>query len=734
MMLCGSGPGKVIRQLLAIDRGELYTADMEDNSQTVLAEIKNLSEMLREYQRAYYVDNRPLVSDLEYDRLFDRLSMLELEHPEFRFPDSPTQRVGSDLTSDFPEVTHTIPVLSLDKAYGSDAVLSWIAKSEQKVQRDLSFVIEEKIDGISMVLYYEQGLLVRAVTRGNGVVGNDVTANVKTIASIPLRLPVADTLAVRGEVYLQKSDFLALNKTMEVPYANPRNLAAGTIRRIKSSEVAKVPLNIFVYEAFWADGRQFGDHVRLLAKLKEYGFRVNPTIGLFCQGKEEASRRLSEAGLEGHGGSFDEIPSYIRTCTEGRGSLAYEIDGLVAKVNELSLREQFGYTAHHPRWAIAYKFESPQAETVVRAIDVQVGRTGRVTPVARVLPVQIGGSTVSNVTLHNQDYIDMLELAVGDKVEVSKRGDVIPAVERVTEKNEEGNSVWTMPADCPSCHTPLTKIGAHTFCPNRLCPDQVMGRLQFFVGKGQMDIESFGPETVSVLVGMGVLQDVADIYSIDYAKVLGDVPGFGKRKIEAIVDGVEKSKKQPFRRVLVSLGIPEFGKKAADLLVSSGIRDIDRLLEIADGQQLEKLVCIKQVGERTARLLVDALNDPEMRTRIEALREAGLCFEERLEERPACKQIFAGQVWCVTGSFERFNPRTLALEEIEKRGGRTVSTVTGKTTHLLAGSGGGSKLAKAERLSVRIVDEREFFEMLEDGGNDPGSLPPRQDLQGELSF
>jgi DNA ligase (NAD+) len=692
-------------------------------------EVARLSELLRTYQKAYYVDGRPLVDDAQYDRLFDRLVELEAEHPALKTSDSPTQRVGSDLTSDFPEVRHTIPVLSLDKAYSADAVLGWIAKSETKENRGLSFVVEEKIDGVSMVLYYEQGVLVRAVTRGNGFVGNDVTANIRTIASVPLRLTEPIDIAVRGEVYLPRADFEAINKELETPYANPRNLAAGTVRRIKSSEAAKVPLQIFVYEGFWADGAEpFEDHVQILSALKRYGFRVNPTLGLFCKDAREARERLERAGLDGVAGSFDEIPAYIVRRTEARKSLAYEIDGLVVKVNEISVREVFGYTEHHPRWAIAYKFEAPEAQTVVESIDVQIGRTGRVTPLARVKPVFVGGSTVSNITLHNQDYVDMLELAVGDIVSVSKRGDVIPAVERVVEKNELGNATWRMPHACPTCGSPLVQRGAHTFCPNYECPDQIAGRVYFFIGKGQMDIENFGPETASVLIAKGLLKDVPDIYAIDYRTVLGGEPGFGDRKISLIIDGVEKSKGKPFRNVLVSLGIPEFGKKAVDLLVADGIRSMDQLLEIADRDDMERLVAIKQIGEKTARLLIDGLNDPQMRIRIARLRESGLCFEEDEPKPTSLSQTFAGQVWCVTGSFEHFVPRSLAMEEVEKRGGRTVGSVTGKTTHLLAGDGAGSKLAQAEALGVDIVDEARFLQMLAD---DHPETQPGKPIEGK---
>jgi DNA ligase (NAD+) len=689
-------------------------------------EVAELSDKLRAWQKAYYVDDHPLVSDQEYDRLFDRLSQLEKEHPELRRDDSPTVRVGSDLTSDFPEVRHTIPVLSLDKAYSSEAILSWIQKCEEKMDEELSFVIEEKIDGVSMVLYYEDGVLVRGVTRGNGTVGNDVTPNIKTIPSIPLRLPEPVTMAVRGEVYLPKAPFAKLNAQMDPPYANPRNLAAGTIRRIHSSETAKVPLNIFVYEGFWQGNRPFDDHIQILETLKQYGFRTNPTIGYFCKSKEEAEARLKKSGLSGQSGSFSDIPAYIAERTRSRKALPYEIDGLVVKINEISVREVFGYTGHHPRWAIAYKFEAPQAQTVLNGIDVQVGRTGRITPVARVTPTEVGGSTISNVTLHNQDYVDQLELAIGDTVEISKRGDVIPAVERVIEKNELGNPTWKMPPLCPCCHTPLVRRGAHTFCPNPLCPDQIRGRVEFFIGKEQMDIETFGPETAGLLIDKGVLKDIQDIYTIDYAHVLADEPGFGEKKITSIIEGVRESKKQPFHRVLVSLGIPEIGKKVVDLLIKNGLSSMDELLSVAKAQDYPRLTSISQIGEKTAKCLFDGLLDPLNQQRIEGLRRAGLAMEEK-SVTTDLPQTFAGQVWCVTGSFEHFNPRSKAMEEVEKRGGRTVSAVSAKTTHLLVGKGGGSKAETARALGVKLVNEEQFLALL-------GQAQSSGEGQGDFGF
>ena len=699
-------------------------------------EVDELSDLLRSYQKAYYVDARPLVSDSEYDRVFDRLKLIEESHPRFRFPDSPTERVGSDLSADFPEVTHTIPVLSLDKAYDEPTIQDWISKCEKKEQQQLSFVLEQKIDGISMVLYYEKGVLVRAVTRGNGTVGNDVTANVKTIKSVPLRLTKPVDIAVRGEVYLPKAPFKALNEKMAEPYANPRNLTAGSIRRKKSNEAAQIPLTIFVYEGFWKDNIPFKSHVEILAELKTLGFRTNPNIGLFCATEMEAQKTLKKAGLDWKWGSFQDLQKHIREQTANREGLPYEIDGLVLKINEIAVRERLGYTEHHPRWALAYKFESPQGVSTVKQIDVQVGRTGRITPVARIEPVLIGGSTVSNVTLHNQLYIDELELAKGDTVEVSKRGDVIPAVERVIDKNTSGNTTYHIPSRCPVCGTELIQKGSHHFCPNFNCPAQVLGRIEFFVGKDQMDITSLGPKTVAFLIDKGFIGDVPDLYTVDYKQLIGQ-PGFKDKKILSIINGVEESKKQPFSRVVASLGMPEIGKKIVDMLIESGYDSMDKLLAVAEKKDMEALKKVRLVAGITADNLIESLNDPQMRKRIHALTEAGLQMEKVEEkEEELLPQVFEGQVWCVTGSFEHFNPRSLAVVEIEKRGGRSVTSITGKTTHLLCGKGGGSKIAKAEKVGATLVNEETFVRLLdgqsqENGGETP-SVAPQGDVQGEL--
>ncbi len=704
---------------------------------------QELRTLLEKYQRAYYVEGRPQVSDLEYDRLFDELTRLEAENPELRTPDSPTQRVGSDLSADFPEVEHSIPVLSLDKAYSDEEIFGWISKTIKNTGESLSFVLEEKIDGFSVVLYYEKGILTRAVTRGNGFVGNDVTANAKTIHTIPLKLTEPVDIAVRGEIYLPKGDFEKINATLEEPYANPRNLAAGTIRRNKSSETARVPLSIFVYEGFWTEPTAFTDHIQILSKLKALGFTVDPHLTYFCKTREAAEAGLKAANLEGRAGSFDDIPSVILEATAKRKALPYEIDGLVVKVNELSTREALGYTEHHPRWAIAYKFEAPQAQTVVQGIDVQVGRTGRITPMARIKETKLSGSTIKNITLHNQDYVNELELAVDDTVAISKRGDVIPAVELVLEKNSEGNTTWQMPACCPVCGTPLVQRGAHHFCPNYDCPAQAKGRLSFFCAKGQMDIEGLGPKTTDFLYDKFGVSRAEDLYSFDYDLLL-DEPGFGSegKKVETIKEALQDSCKTPFKQVLVALGIPEFGKKAVELVLAAGFDSMDKLLELVGSEgsdsdatvgsdaavdsdvAVEALSNIKGIGPVTATLIVNGLRDPHTRCTIEALRKAGLKMSATDDPivDSNLEQIFAGQSWCVTGTFKNFTPRGKAMEEIVKRGGTEVSSVSSKTTCLLAGSGAGSKLQKALALGVKVVNEDEFLKLLGSSGISDGEL------------
>jgi len=653
---------------------------------------QDLRTRILQYQREYYLEARPSVSDREYDRLFDQLVELEKQFPELKTPDSPTHRVGSDLDSEFPEVRHSVPILSLDKAYTPEEVYEWMGKSSQAVGQALSFVLEEKIDGISIVLYYREGYLYQAVTRGNGYVGNDVTPNVRTIREVPLRVEFEAPFFVRGEIYLPVADFEILNARMDPPYANPRNLAGGALRRKKSRETAEFPLRIFVYDGFFEPSPP--EHRLITQRLKELGFPVNPR-NVFIPAPEVELSRLREL---------------VDRFTRERKELPYQIDGLVFKVNEIGVREALGYTEHHPRWAIAYKFEAPYGTSRVKRIEIQVGRTGRITPVARIEPVEVGGATIENVTLHNQDYIDALELSEGDLVAVSRRGDVIPAIEKVLEKNEEA-PLYKIPETCPSCGSTLEIRGAHSFCPNtNSCPAQMKGRLQFFAGKDGLDIEYLGEETIEFLWKEGFVRKIQDLYYIPWER-LYQYPGFGEKKIELLRRGIEESKKAPFERLLPALGIPELGPKVTELLIDAGYDSFDKLFGLADRKDHEALLRIPGIGPKTAERLIEEFSRPDLRQLGRDLSSLGFSTEYRRTEEHL-PQVFAGQTWCVTGSFKHFKPRDLAMEEVKKRGGRVVSSVTGAVTHLLAGEAPGSKLDKARSLGVRIVTEEEFLKML----------------------
>lgn len=686
---------------------------LETEEKKAEKETKEFSAKLLKYQHEYYILNKPSVSDKEYDKLFDSLLLLENNYPQYADENSPVKRVGSDLSSELSEVKHTVPVLSLDKVYSPNALMAWVEKVRKTINRDFLITIEEKIDGISIVLYYENGVLKKAVTRGNGETGNDVTANVRTIGTVPLKLSKPVDVAVRGEIYLPLKSFNKINNSIDVKYANPRNLAAGTIRRIKSADVKKVPLEIFVYEGFFSDKVTIDSHHKILAELSELGFRTNKRIMAFS----DSAEKQTEAGTTIAVKDFSAIPDYIKKETDERKKLPYEIDGLVIKIDNLEDREKLGYTGHHPKWAVAYKFESSEAESVVKSIDVQIGRTGRATPLARIEPVEISGSVVSNVTLHNQDYINYLNLAIGDSVTVSKRGDVIPAVENVAEKNKSGNSLWHMPEACPFCTTQLIKDGAHLFCVNKECFERIRGKLIFFASKEQMNIENLGSETIELLARENFLKNVYDIYEKDFS-VLENMDGFGEKKISSIKKGIEKSKQRIFRTVLSSLGLSDIGPKMCELLVEAGYNSAEKILKLAAESDEAPLLSINGIGEKTAASFIKHFADNDVISTLQYLAEAGLSMEEELPTQvDEGEKPFAGQLWCVTGRFNNFKPRSLAESEIKKRGGTLVSQVSGKTTHLLAGSAPGSKHNTAISLGVKIVSEEEFIELLGRGQN-----------------
>lgn len=626
-----------------------YNAGMD-----VRARMTELVNELLQHQRLYYVLNRPELSDHEYDRLFDELLQLEARYPQHILPHSPSHRIGSDLDNAFPEKPHAVPVLSLDKAYAATEVQDWANKVSGQTGRPLDFTVEEKLDGAAIVLYYHAGLLVAALTRGNGLSGNDVTANVRTLHQVPLRIAEPGDLAVRGEIYLEKKDFSRYNASMENRYANPRNLAAGSLRNIQTAQAARVPLNIFVYESHFA-GSETGDHPDALHRLHNLGFRVNPLLGFFS---DDVARRRHVHGLfpECGCGPLADLSAFIERQTQTRHERAYEIDGLVVKVADLAARADLGETAHHPRWAMAFKFDAPLARTRLKEIVVQVGRNGKVTPVAVLEPVKISGSTVARATLHNQDYIDALELGPGDEVSISKRGDVIPAVETVLEKSLERPLVFRLPAACPFCHTTLTRQGAHHYCPNETCPERLRRTLIHFVARAGMDIETLGEQTISLLLEYGWVRDVADLYTFDWERLRG-IEGFKEKKIARIRAGMERSKTQPFVRILAALGLEGVGPAAAADLVEHGFDSLEKIIAAATRDDRAAFAEIAGIGDVLAGLLVGHFRNPRLLELFERLRGAGLRLSAG-DDTPRRVTVgpFAGQVWVVTGSFENFRP------------------------------------------------------------------------------
>jgi DNA ligase (NAD+) len=671
--------------------------------------MEKLAAELFRQQYLYYVKSHPEISDEEYDRMFDKLLRLEKRFPQYAGANSPSRRIGSDLDNTFVERPHTIPVLSLDKVYQSDALRQWMLKTAAAFKGEVGFVVEEKIDGASIVLYYERGELQYALTRGNGLLGNDVTNNVRTIKEVPMQIADIAPLAVRGEIFINRADFSRYNAEFENKYANPRNLAAGSLHNLKSALVARVPLKIFIYEGFFQNNSS-RDHMDTLRRLQEMGFSINSHLGFFSD-HEGARCQVRQLFPQIKVAPVVAVGEYLQQQIQSRFALPYDIDGLVVKVVETDVRQELGSTAHHPRWAMAFKFDAPQGRTELLAVQVQVGRNGRVTPVALLKPVAISGSTVTRATLHNQDYIDMLELGVGDEVSISKRGDIIPAVEEVLEKNERHPSIYKLPDCCPFCSTPLVKEGAHHFCKNEACPERCRRSLIYFCAKEQMDITTLGESSITFLYEKGWVKNIPDLYSFDY-NLLANEEGFKEKKISHIRESVEMSKTRPFSRVLAALGFEGVASAVVAALIAHGFDSVNKIIEVAQKNDWETFAQIEGIGETTARLLVEHFSNPKNLELIARLQEIGLQFQAESSGLVKIDDSFAGQVWVITGTFEHFNPRALAAAEIEKRGGRIADSVSSLTSHLLAGANPGSKLARAEKLGVKIVSEPDFRHLL----------------------
>jgi len=651
--------------------------------------IEDLREQVRYHGRRYYIEDAPEISDAEYDALYKELESLEADHPELVTPDSPTRKVGGEPLEGFEEVRHAIPMLSLSNARKSGDLREWDARIRRLLgpeeEENLRYVTELKIDGLAISLRYENGRFVRGATRGNGTVGEDVTHNLRTVRSIPEKLDgdPPEVLEPRGEVYIGLEDFEKLNQRQEAEgkpaYANPRNLAAGSIRQLDPRMTAARPLTVFLYGVGEGYG-EYESHSASLAALKGYGLRVNP--------------------YEVH----DDIDAVVETCerwTQKRTSVGYQIDGVVVKVDSREQQEALGSVQKAPRWAIAYKFEPLAGRTRVEDIFVHVGRTGALTPQAALEPVNIGGVTISRATLHNEDYIKEKNILVGDAVVVERAGDVIPQVVRsVTEERTGDERPFQMPAECPVCGETVSRPEgeAVTRCVNTRCPAQALEHIIHWASKSAMDIDGFGEKIATRFFELGMIKDVADIYGLK-AEQIEPLEGFGEKSAENLIRSIERSKEQPFPRVLYALGVRHVGAVTAELIAERFGGD-----DLLRGVNAEKLTEIDGIGGVVARAVAEYFSLDDNKNLVERLVEIGLNFE-RVSAGPA-EGPLAGMRVVVTGTLSR--PRSYFVERIEEAGGTFTSSVSSNTDYILAGEGAGSKLDRAREAGVTVLDEAGF--------------------------
>ena len=662
--------------------------------------IRALRAELQEHNYRYYVQDQPVISDFEFDMKLKELQRLEREHPEFYDEASPTQRVGGQVTKEFATVVHDYPMYSLDNSYSREELLEW----EKRIHRLLGGVpvqysCELKYDGASINITYENGRLLRAVTRGDGIQGDEVTANVRTIRSIPLQLKgdFPARFDIRGEIILPLEGFKRMNRERvengEDPYMNPRNTASGSLKLQDSSLVAERPLDCLLYGMV---GRNLGVETQfeMLGKARKLGFKV-PDTAVLCE-------------------SIDEVLAYLERWDAHRHELPYETDGVVVKVNDLRLQQELGYTAKSPRWAIAYKFKSEQALTRLDHISYQVGRTGAITPVANLDPVLLAGTIVKRASLHNADQIAKLDVREGDRVYVEKGGEIIPKIVGVelSQRPPDSRPV-TYITECPECGTPLIrKEGeAQHFCPNDTgCPPQITGRIQHFISRKAMDIEGLGSETVELLFQQGLIRNYADLYTLTKAQLL-PLERMAEKSAENLLQGVEASREVPFERVLFALGIRYVGETVAKKLARA-LKDIDTLM----GADLDQLMQVDEIGQVIAQSVVAFFENPLNREVVERLRTYGLQMALSQEELAGRTDRLAGMTFVVSGVFASLE-RNEIKKMIEDNGGKVTGSVSSRTTYLLAGENmGPSKREKAENLGVSILSEQEFLKMLENEG------------------
>lgn len=653
-------------------------------------QAEQLRRELEQHNYNYYVLDCPTISDFEYDRMLRTLEDLEREHPELVTPDSPTQRVGGKALDSFAKVVHRVPLESLQDVFDFDELREFDRRVRETAP-DAAYIVEPKVDGLSVALEYENGVFVRGATRGDGTVGEDVTENLRTIKSIPLKLDGAPpTLIVRGEVFMPRTVFEQLNAAREERgeslFANPRNAAAGSLRQLDPKIAAERRLDVLIFNIQHVEGISFETDSASLDWLEGLKFKVIPRVGV---------------------STIEQAAGQITSIGENRDRYSYEIDGAVVKLNNLSEREMLGSTAKFPRWAAAYKYPPEQKESVVQDIVVQVGRTGVLTPKAVVTPVRLAGTTVTNATLHNQDYIAEKDIRIGDTVLIQKAGEIIPEIVRVIPEKRPADAVpYEFPTHCPVCGAPVARDedGAHIRCTGAECPAQLLRNLTHFASRDAMDIDGLGPAVVESLVNAGFVRTPADLYDLD-AQSVASLDRMGKKSAENLIAAIERSKSNDLSRLLFAFGIRQVGQKAAKILAAR-FGSLDALCAAT----VEELTAVDDVGEITAHSIVEWLASDQSRHLICCLHAAGVNMTSSAE--PVGDKL-AGKTFVLTGTLERFT-RDEAGEMIEKLGGKVSGSVSKKTSYVVAGEAAGSKLKKAQDLGIPVLTEEEFLTMIQD--------------------
>ncbi len=664
-------------------------------------EIEQLCEQIRCHDRKYYVEAAPEISDLEYDRLMDRLKKVEAQHPELIAPDSPTQRVGEQPVDHLPQVEHRVPMLSIDNTYSIEELREFGQRTARLLDGEsIEWVVELKIDGVAAAIIYENGVLTRALTRGNGVVGDDITHNVRTVSDVPLRLSGDDipaVLEVRGEVYMTNSDLVKLNEVQkqkgEPPYANTRNVTAGSIRVLDPRICAERRLRVFCHGIGYCEGLKSTTHSAFLEEIGGYGLPPTPMVESFP--------------------SFDAAVRHCEEIIERLHELDFEVDGLVLKANDFDQRERLGARSKSPRWLVAYKWEKYEAVTRLNAINVQIGKTGAITPVAELEPVQLAGTTVSRASLHNADEIERKDIRVDDVVVVEKAGKIIPHIVRV-EKHERKSDLpkFRFPNDCPECDTQLVKDegGVYIRCPNLQCPAQLKERIRYYASRNCMDVEGLGDKLVDQLVENGLVSGYGDLYRLTLDGLV-QLERMGKKSSENLLAGIEASKDRGLARLLNALSIRHVGGRVSAVLAE----DLGSMEEL-ESATVDRLAEINEIGEIIAESVYGFLHSDHGKSAIDELRELGVKMEAPKKETESGKAIFAGKTFVVTGTLSK-RTRDEVQELIEQYGGRASSSVSKKTDYVLAGEKAGSKLTKAEKLGVSVISEDEFEQMIAGAGN-----------------